>query len=87
MIGATDYRGLLRLYNRKSLPTQIGNPLGLKAGELVELVVRLARTDARIGPAALVDWLSRVGWRWRTSKQRVFRLSRVPMAVSTVGHS
>lgn len=47
VINATDYRGLLRLYNRKSLPTQIGNALGLKAGELVELVVRLARTDAR----------------------------------------
>jgi Protein of unknown function (DUF4435)/AAA domain, putative AbiEii toxin, Type IV TA system len=52
VIGATDYRGLLRLYNRKSLPNQIGNALGLKAGELVELVVRLARTDARI---AVVD--------------------------------
>ncbi|WP_137175503.1 DUF4435 domain-containing protein [Massilia sp. HP4] len=48
VIDATDYRGLLRLYNRKSLPTQIGNALGLKTGELVELVVRLARTDARM---------------------------------------
>lgn len=46
-IDATDYRGLLRLYNRKSLPNQIGNALGLRAGELVDLVVRLARTDAR----------------------------------------
>lgn len=47
VINAKDYRGLLRLYNRKSLPNQIGGALGLKAGELVELVVRLARTDAR----------------------------------------
>lgn len=47
VIDATDYRGLLRLYNRKSLPNQIGNALGLKSGELVELVVRLARTDER----------------------------------------
>ncbi len=47
VIESTDYRGLLRLYNRKSLPTQIGNTLGLKSGELVDLVVRLARTDAR----------------------------------------
>lgn len=47
VINATDYRGLLRLYNRKSLPNQIGNALGLKAGELVDLVVRLARTEDR----------------------------------------
>lgn len=47
VIDATDYRSLLRLYNRKSLPNQIGNALGLKSGELVELVVRLARTDER----------------------------------------
>ncbi len=46
-IKSADYRGLLRLYNRKSLPNQIGSALGLKAGELVEFVVRLARTDAR----------------------------------------
>lgn len=54
LISATDYRGLLRLYNRKSLPNQIGNALGLKAGELVELVVRLARTDARTAVVAAV---------------------------------
>jgi len=47
VINTTDYRGLLRLYNRKSLPDQIGSALGLKKGELAELVVRLARTDAR----------------------------------------
>lgn len=47
VINARDYRELLCLYNRKSLPNQIGNALGLKAGELVDLVVRLARTDAR----------------------------------------
>ena len=54
VINAADYRGLLRLYNRKSLPNQIGNALGLKAGELVELVVRLARTDARIAVVAAI---------------------------------
>lgn len=48
LINATDYRGLLRLYNRKSLPNQIGNTLGLKSGELVDLVVRIARTDERV---------------------------------------
>ena len=47
VISSNDYQGLLRLYNRKSLPTQIGNALGLKAGELPELVIRLTRTDAR----------------------------------------
>lgn len=54
VISSADYRGLLRLYNRKSLPNQIGSALGLKAGELVELVVRLARTDARIAVVAAV---------------------------------
>lgn len=54
VISATDYRGLLRLYNRKSLPNQIGNALGLKAGELVEFVVRLTRTDARMAVVAAI---------------------------------
>ena len=54
VICSNDYRGLLRLYNRKSLPTQIGNVLGLKAGELAELVIRLARTDARTDIAAAI---------------------------------
>jgi hypothetical protein len=54
VIGANDYRGLLRLYNRKSLPNQIGDALGLKAGELAELVVRLARTDARFAVGAAI---------------------------------
>lgn len=54
VISSTDYRGLLRIYNRKSLPTQIGNALGLRAGELVELVVRLARTDARTDVTAAI---------------------------------
>lgn len=54
VIIAADYRGLLRLYNRKSLPNQIGNALGLKAGELVELVVRLARTDERSAVIAAI---------------------------------
>lgn len=47
VINESDYRGLLRLYNRKSLPNQIGNALGMKTGELVGLVLRLARTDER----------------------------------------
>jgi len=54
VINTTNYRGLLRLYNRKSLPNQIGNALGLKTGELAELVVRLARTDARDTIAAAI---------------------------------
>lgn len=53
-INATDYRGLLRLYNRKSLPNQIGSALGLKTGELVEFVVRLTRTDARMAVVAAI---------------------------------
>lgn len=54
VINSMDYRELLRLYNRKSLPNQIGSALGLKAGELVELVVRLARTDARSAVVAAI---------------------------------
>ena len=54
VIDTSDYRGLLRLYNRKSLPNQIGNALGLKSGELVELVVRLARTNERNAVVAAI---------------------------------
>jgi hypothetical protein len=54
VVASNDYRGLLRLYNRKSLPSQIGNTLGFKADELVELVVRLARTDARTAVVAAI---------------------------------
>lgn len=52
VIQTSNYRELLRLYNRKSLPNQVGNTLGLKTGQLAELVVRLARTDER---TAVVD--------------------------------
>ncbi|PMY33287.1 hypothetical protein C1Y35_26535 [Pseudomonas sp. GW456-L14] len=54
VIDVSDYRGLLRLYNRKSLPNQIGNALGLKSGELVELVIRLARTNERNAVVAAI---------------------------------
>lgn len=54
VINTQDYRGLLRLYNRKSLPAQIASALGLKNGELEELVVRLARTDARTDVASAI---------------------------------
>lgn len=47
VIDKNDYRGLLKLYNRKSLPNQIGNALGLKTGELAEFVIRLARSGER----------------------------------------
>jgi hypothetical protein len=38
-----NYREVLRLYNRKSLATQIGGILGFKNSELPEYVVRLAK--------------------------------------------
>jgi len=38
-----DYKAALRLYNRKSLASQVGSLLGLKGGELPEYVVRLAK--------------------------------------------
>jgi hypothetical protein len=37
-----DYLGLLKVYNRKSIPSQISKHLGLSGGGLAELVVRLA---------------------------------------------
>ncbi|MEZ4483616.1 MAG: DUF4435 domain-containing protein [Syntrophotaleaceae bacterium] len=46
IISTEDYEGLLSVYNRKSLPSQIGQCLGLKGGELPEFVVRLAKNDS-----------------------------------------
>jgi hypothetical protein len=37
-----DYLGLLKIYNRKSMPSQISSHLGLSGGDLAKLVVRLA---------------------------------------------
>ncbi|MGZ5201060.1 MAG: DUF4435 domain-containing protein [Telluria sp.] len=42
-----DYEKLLSTYNRKSLASQASGALGLKNGELPELVLRLARNDGR----------------------------------------
>ena len=42
-----DYEKLLSTYNRKSLATQASGALGLKNGELPELILRLARSDCR----------------------------------------
>lgn len=46
IIETSDYDKLLKIYNRKSLSSQIGVLLGLKGGELPEFVVRIAKTDA-----------------------------------------
>lgn len=54
VISTSDYKALLGLYNRKSLPSQISSALGLKSGELTELVIRLARTDERSAVAAAI---------------------------------
>ena len=45
VIAASDYDELLKIYNRKSLASQVCSALGLKQGELSEFVVRLARTE------------------------------------------
>ena len=47
VIAAKDFESLLRIYNRKSLVSQAANVLGLRSGELTELVLRLARGDCR----------------------------------------
>jgi hypothetical protein len=43
VITEKDFESLLFLYNRKSLPLQVSGALGLKNGELPELIVRLAQ--------------------------------------------
>ncbi len=43
VIADQDYEKLLKLYNRKSLSSQISQHLGLTNGELPELVVRLSK--------------------------------------------
>lgn len=47
IIATRDYEKLLTIYNRKSLATQVSGALGLKSGELPELILRLARGDCR----------------------------------------
>lgn len=42
-----DYEGLLSIYNRKSLAAQVSGLLGLKNGELPNLVLRLSRGEFR----------------------------------------
>ncbi len=54
MLSTRDYKALLSLYNRKSLPSQISAALGLRGGELSEMVVRLARTEERAAVASAV---------------------------------
>jgi hypothetical protein len=47
VVAARDYQQLLSIYNRKSLATQVSGALGLKSGELPDLVLRLARGECR----------------------------------------
>lgn len=47
IIDSGNYEMLLSTYNRKSLANQASGALGLKNGELPELILRLARGDCR----------------------------------------
>jgi hypothetical protein len=47
VIATNDFEGLLAIYNRKSLSSQVSAALGLANGELPGLVVRLAKGDGR----------------------------------------
>ena len=47
VITEKDFERLLSLYNRKSLPKQVSGALGLKNGQLPELVVRLAQGECQ----------------------------------------
>lgn len=48
VISSKNFEILLSLYNRKSLSAQVSEALGLKAGELPEMVVRLAKGECRV---------------------------------------
>lgn len=48
IINNSDYELLLKIYNRKSLASRVGEHLGLKKGELPEFIIRLAKTDSQI---------------------------------------
>jgi hypothetical protein len=47
IIASGNYEMLLSTYNRKTLANQASGALGLKNGELPELILRLARDDCR----------------------------------------
>lgn len=47
ILASRDYEKLLSIYNRKSLVNQASGALGLKSGQLPELVLRLARGESR----------------------------------------
>lgn len=47
IVASRDYEKLLSIYNRKSLVNQASGALGLKNGELPELILRLARGNCR----------------------------------------
>lgn len=49
-----DYKAVLRLYNRKSLASQMGGTLGLKKDELPEYVVRLAKGSSSMEISSLL---------------------------------
>jgi hypothetical protein len=61
LVDKADYARLLRYYNRKSLPSQIGAVLGLKNKELPQFVLRLASgPDVDAVRAALRPYLGTV---------------------------
>ncbi len=47
IVNTKNYAGLLKLYNRKSLSSQVGNAIGLANQELPKFVLRLARSEYR----------------------------------------
>lgn len=47
VLADADYSLLLGLYNRKSLPIQVGSVFGLSKGELQKLILRLVKGDCR----------------------------------------
>lgn len=53
-IASRDYKSLLGLYNRKSMASQVCSALGLRSGELSELVIRIARTESCIEVATAI---------------------------------
>lgn len=54
IIAKKDYESLLKLFNRKTLASQVSTALSLSNGSLPELVIRLAKTDCRDEIATLL---------------------------------
>ncbi|MEY4529396.1 MAG: hypothetical protein RLZZ156_117 [Deinococcota bacterium] len=48
VVNSKNYRDLLKMFNRKSLPTQISSQIGLSKNELPDLIIRMLKGSKRV---------------------------------------